>query len=286
MITAMCSMMIILGMILCVYDMFIPPFSVPLVMLYTFKMIGIGIAAIGIMILGARIYQTGVGPFIEIPNTKRVILMHQRRGNNPNTYFMTAKLEDLEFIRTKNKVFKDTGGGFRVAGHDVRRTHEVVCHDIPEWLSQYFYQIKQRYGITDSIEFKELRQKLMDLKPPIPGVMSIEQQLEQIKLLKPVMDNEQNRKELLKLNFLQLQKMEEILYDGVVHHGEEAETFIESATPNELDALEKQKFLNDKMEEKHYRAVGEHNIGQWIGPALLLMVGGAIAVAIIAGTFN
>jgi len=196
---------------------------------------------------------------------------------------MTGRLEDLEFIRTKNKVFKDTGGGFRVAGHDVRRTHEVVCHDIPEWLSQYFYQIKERYGVKDSIEFNQLRKQLKALKQPIPGVMNIEQQLEQIPLLKPVMDNQQLRGELLKLNFLQLQKMEELLYDGVTHHGEEAETFIESATPNELDALEKQKFLNDKMEERNYRAVGEHNIGQWIGPALLLMVGGAIAVAIISG---
>jgi len=246
-------------------------------------MMGLGIAAIGVMILGARIHQTGVGPFIEIPNTRRVILMHQRRGKNPNTYFMTGRLEDLEFIRTKNKVFKDTGGGFRVAGHDVRRTHEVVCHDIPEWLSQYFYQIKERYGVKDSIEFNQLRKQLKALKQPIPGVMNIEQQLEQIPLLKPVMDNQQLRGELLKLNFLQLQKMEELLYDGVTHHGEEAETFIESATPNELDALEKQKFLNDKMEERNYRAVGEHNIGQWIGPALLLMVGGAIAVAIISG---
>lgn len=286
MITIVCSVMIMLGMLLCVYDMFIPPFTIPLAMLYTFKMMGIGIAAIGVMILGARIYQTGVGPFIEIPNTKRVILMHQRRGKNPNTFFISAKLDDLEFIRSKNKVFKDTGGGIRVAGHDVRRTHEVVCHDIPEWLSQYFYQIKSRYGVTDSLEFKELQQQLKSLKPPIPGVMNLEQQLERIKLLKPVMDNKQLREELLKLNFLQLQKMEEYLFDGVTHHAEEAETFIESATPNELDALEKQKFLNDKMEEKNYRAVGEHNIGQWIGPALLLMVGGAIAVAIISGALS
>lgn len=283
MITALCSIMIMLGMLLCIFDMFIPPYTIPIVILYTFKMMGIGIAAIGVMILGARIHQTGVGPFIEIPNTKRVILMHQRRGQNPNTYFMNGKLDDLEFIRAKNKVFKDTGGGFRVAGHDVRRTHEVVCHDIPEWLSQYFYQIKNRYGIANNLEFKELRKQLSNLKPPIEGVMNIEQQLEQIKLLKPVMDNDQCRRELLKLNFLQLQKMEEILYDGVTHHGEEAESFIESATPNELDALEKQKFLNEKMEERNYRAVGEHNIGQWIGPALLLMVGGAIAVAIISG---
>jgi len=271
-----------LGVLLMVVDMFAP---IPLMLNLMLRIMGIGFFAIGIMILGARITQTGVGPFLEIPNTKRVILMHQRRGHNPNTNFLIGKLDDLEFIRTRNKIFKDTGGGFRIAGHDVRRTHELISPDIPEWLSQYFYQVKHKYGITNGQKYRELRQKLQQLRPPLPG-MDLEDQLRMIEILKPIMDNPTKKEVLVNMDLKSLQNMSELIFDGEVHHGEEVEEFIESATPNELSVLEKQKFLNEKMEEKHYKDVGEINWGAWVGPMLILLVGGAIAVAIIAGVFQ
>ena len=142
MIVAMCGLLMVLGAVFMVFDMFVP-LPLPLAFNFTFKMMGIGFMAIGLMILVGRIVQTGVGPFIEIPNTKRIILLHQRRGKNPNAFFVQAKIDELEYIRSKNKIFKDTGGGFRVAGHDVRRTHEMIAFDVPEWLSMYFYQVKK-----------------------------------------------------------------------------------------------------------------------------------------------
>lgn len=285
MIAAVSGIVIVIGLILLSIDVFIP-FPFPLPFIITFKMLGIGMAAIGLMILGARISQTGVGAFLDIPNTKRVILMHERRGkHSPNTFFIPAKLDDLEYIRAKNKIFKDTGGGFRIAGHDVRRTHEMIGFDIPEWLSDYFYQIKQKFGTNDIKEIHILKKALMELRPPVPG-MDMEDQLRSIKLLKPIMDDPTRKQILLDMKLNELRNMEQLLFDGEIHHNDEVEKFIESATPNEISVLEKQKFLNEKMEEKHYRDVGEHNIGQWIGPVLLLMVGGAIAAAIVAGVFQ
>jgi len=280
--------LIIIGMLLTIIDILIPPSLLGgnIMMFLTFKIMGIGLAAIGIMILGGRIYQTGIGPFLDIPNTRRVILLHQRRGNNPNARFLPARLDDLEYIRSRNKIFKDTGGGFRVCGHDVRRTHEMISFDMPDWLTQYFYKIKEKYGVNGSDEFKQLQKKLHELKPPIGNTLTLEEQLKKIELLKPIMDKPTYKQVLLDMDYTQLRNMEQLLFDGIVHHAEEAESFIESATPNELSVLEKQKFLNEKMEEKHYREVGEHNIGQWIGPILLLMVGGAIAFAIIAGVMQ
>ena len=70
--------MMIIGMLLMVLDMMIPPELIgdPL-MFMMFKIMGIGFGSIGIMIVAGRIFQTGVGPFLDLPNTKRVILMHQ-----------------------------------------------------------------------------------------------------------------------------------------------------------------------------------------------------------------
>jgi len=275
-----------MGVSMMMLDVFVP-LPLPLAIMFTTKIMGLGFFAIGMMILGGRIMVTGVGPFIEIPNTQRVILMHQRRGKNPNTKFLTAQLDDLEYIRSKNKIFKDTGGGFRIAGHDVRRTHEMISFDIPEWLSQYFYQVKDRYGTHNSEEWKELRNELKNLKQPLEGVMTMEQQLNRIKLLKPIMDNPVKKKVILDMELEDLQNMTELTYaDGITHHGEEVEEFIESATPNELSVLEKQKYLNDKMEEKHYKEPGEVNWGKFVPYILMLMLGGAIAVAIIAGVFQ
>jgi len=275
-----------MGVSMMMLDVFVP-IQLPLAIMFTMKIMGLGFFAIGMMILGGRIMVTGVGPFIEIPNTQRVILMHQRRGKNPNTKFLTAQLDDLEYIRSKNKIFKDTGGGFRIAGHDVRRTHEMISFDIPEWLSQYFYQVKDRYGTHNSEEWKELRNELKNLKQPLEGVMTMEQQLNRIKLLKPIMDNPVKKKVILDMELEDLQNMTELTYaDGITHHGEEVEEFIESATPNELSVLEKQKYLNDKMEEKHYKEPGEVNWGKFVPYILMLMLGGAIAVAIIAGVFQ
>jgi len=279
--------MIIIGMLLMILDMMIPPTLIgdPL-MFMMFKIMGVGFSSIGIMIVAGRIFQTGVGPFLDLPNTSRVILMHQRRGKTPNARFIPAKLDDLEYIRSKNKIFKDTGGGFRICGHDVRRTHEMISFDMPDWLTQYFYQIKQKYGVNGSDEFKQLQKKLHELKPPIENTLTLEEQLKKIELLKPIMDKPTYKQVLLDMDYTQLRNMEQLLFDGQVHHAEEAESFIESATPNELSVLEKQKFLNEKMEEKHYKDVGEHNFGQWIGPIVILMIGGVIAVAMLAGIFQ
>ena len=284
MIVAMSSLLMIIGVVFMIMDMFIP-LDLGLAFNFTFRFMGLGFFAIGLMILGGRIYQTGVGPFVDIPNTRRVILLHQRRGKNPNAYFTSARLDDLEYIRSKNKIFKDTGGGFRIAGHDVRRTHEMVAFDVPEWLSMYFYQVKKNFGADGNEQFQELVTALRNLRLPIPG-MSIEDQLNDISLLKPIMKDEKAKRVLLDMPFTKIQNLEMLLYDGVVHHAEEVEHFIESATPNELGVLEKQAFLNEKMEEKHYKEPGEVNWSSYVPVILILLLGGAIAVAIIAGVFG
>jgi len=172
MILITCMALMLFGTIVMTLDLFIP-FNLPPMMWLTFKMMGMILNMAGLFLLIARIKMTGVDAFIDPVNPKRVILIHQRRGNNPNAQFMKAKLEDLEHISARNKLFKDTGGGFRIAGHDVRRTHETICHDIPEWLGQYFHQIKKKYCVDNKRELNNLYAALRNLgkeKKPKPKI--------------------------------------------------------------------------------------------------------------------
>jgi len=310
MIVGLAMMLLFIGMVMMTMDIFVPPISVEMLTIIMMnRLLGIVFFIFGVMLLGVRLSQTGIAPLLDLPNKKRVILFHQRRGRNPNTHILTGELKDLEFIRSKNKLFKDTGGGFRISGHDCRRTHETICHDIPEWLSEYFYQIKQKYGINNSDEFQQLRKALKGLKQPgtiinlegdstpdivkelkgkqeenkVPGM---EDQLRKIKLLEVVMENPERKKDLLNMSLQQLQHMDELLFDGITHHGEEIEQFIESSTPNELDALEKQAFLNDMMRQRNYSEPGEMNWGKWVPAMGFLLLCGALAAIMLQGVFG
>jgi len=246
MIVSLAVILLFIGMGMMTMDVFVPVPPELSMMILMNKLLGIVFYFFGLVLLIARMMQTGVIPLLDLPNAKRVILFHQRRGRNPNTNIFVGKLTDLEFIRSKNKLFKDTGGGFRISGHDCRRTHETIAHDIPDWLSQYFYDIRQKYGIEDLTEFKTL----------------------------------------LDMDIDDLRDMTELFFDGATHHGEEVEHFIESSTPNELDALEKQTYLNDMMRERNYTDPGEVNWAKWVPILGFLLLTGAIAAIMIKGAFG
>jgi len=240
-------------------------------MLMQLKFVGFFFVLFGVIIFVVRSGQ--FLPFIDLPRPGRVILFHQRRGKNPNVRLVSGKLTDLEYIKSKNKIFKDTGGGFRIGGHDCRRTHETICFDIPEWLSQYFYNIRKKYGVSKSDEWYQLKDALKKLRPPDPTLgITLEDQLRVIPLLKPIMDDPKRKKVLLDMDVKQLQSMEELLFDGVTHHSEEVEQFIDSATPNELDVFEKQSYVLDTIRGRGYSTPGNFNYAQIMFWAIILMV--------------
>jgi hypothetical protein len=247
---------------------------------------GMIFTGMGLFVISVRLKQTGADCFADIPSKNNIILLHSRRGQNPNASIIRGKLTDLEFIKSKNKLFKDTGGGFRICGHDVRLTHETIGHDIPQWLGQYLHQIKRHYGVRNNHDLRDLYKQLKKLKEPLPGVMTIEDQLRSIKLLEPIMNDYKKKKFLLNLNLKQLQNMAETFFDGRVVHMEDAERFIESAPPTELDSYVTQEAAHTIMRVKRYTDPGEVNWANVVPIILVLLVGGAIAVAIIFGVFH
>jgi len=273
MIFAMFLLLSMIGMFLLGIDIFMP-IPMPFLLVFTFRILGAALIGIGVCILSIRIVQTGVHLFINPVKPRRVILLHQRRGKNPNAFFLPGRLEELEHISARNKLFKDTGGGFRIAGHDVRRTHETICHDIPEWLGQYFYQVSKKYGVEDIEELETIYNAIKNMKS-----------LETLKaIIDPdIVNDEEKWKEIEKMDINDVRNLSELLYTGQIIHMEDAENFISSATPNELDTYVNQKWSHKLMQTKTYGAPGYVDWAKWIPILVVLFIGAAIAFQIIAG---
>jgi hypothetical protein len=237
--------------------------------------------------------------FMDLPSSKIVPLIHSRvRGRDPDAKFIKGKRVDLEIIRAPHKVFKDAGGGFRILGHSCRRTYETIGFTVPDWISEYFNKLKNKYCIRNSDEWRQLRQDLLELNPnqkcietlpdgsEIERLATKEEQLREIKYLEPIMNDPEKKQELLDMNWQQLQRMEELLFDGVVHNGEEVELFIDSATPNEQDILERQTFVNELERHNRYKDPGELNFGKWVPTIIILILVATVCAILLQGAFG
>lgn len=275
-----CNLIIMIGLVFSCFDIFIP-LPLPNFIILVFRILGMALVFIGLFFFDVKINQTMVDSFLDPVSVNNVKLIHQRRGKNPNVKILNGKLLDLEHIKTKNKIFKDTGGGFRWAGHDVRRTHETIFHDLPEWLGQYFYQIKNRYMVDDLKKLHELWDKLRDLQPPDECMKTIRQQLEEIPELYEIMKDPKKRNDLLSLSLKELRNMSELLYDGQIIHMEEVENFLEGTTPNELDSFMTQNTAHKFLQFKNYSDTGNVDWAKWAPVMAMLFLAAGIAVAII-----
>jgi hypothetical protein len=286
MMNALAACFILIGSIFLSLDMIlpfiIPPstnfyidfVSIHSQLIFPLELMGIIFVCIGLVVFLLRSWQTGTSMFHDLPNSRVVPLIHSRnQGLDPDASFMKGIRLDLEVIRAKGKLIKDTGGGFRIGGHGCRRTYETIGFTVPEWLSEYLHKIKDKYGLKNSDEFRGLRKSLKLLDES----KDKETQLKTILLLKPIMESPVHKKALLAMSWKSLKDMDEALFDGVTHNGDEVELFIDSATPNEQDILEHQTFLNAMDRQHRYRDGGATDWGKWM-PWIIIML---IVVAMI-----
>ena len=275
----------IIGMGLGTMDMFVPmpPELTP--MIFMNRMLGLVFLIVGIMLLLSRGFATGSFYLMDLPKNGRVLLFHQRKGKNPNTTIIPGKLKDLEYIKTKKKIFKDTGNGFRIAGHDCRRTHEMIAFDIPDWLGEWFSKVKHDFNVKNKTDLYELYNGLNELCIDDSEEETL-RKLNSIDCLKPLLMDDKKKQYFANLGFDDLVNLRLQLFDGQVVRMEDVEEFIDSATPNELDALVKQEYLNDVMREKNYSDPGEMNWMKWIPAFGFLLLCGAIAAIILQGAFG
>lgn len=302
MIFGMACFFIVLGLVMLSMDMFFPYLTIMQLVetystLFPIRLMGLVFIIIGLIVLAVRIVPLNLGMFMDLPSSKVVPLLHSRvRGSDPDAKFLKGKRMDLEIIRAKNKLIKDAGGGFRIGGHSCRRTYETIGFTVPDWVSNFFHVLKTEFGLRNSDEFRELLENLRSLKEP--GVShlsetgdviknpSLDEQLRDIKLLKPLMEDYKFRKNFLDLGWKKLKNLDLLLFDGVSHNGEDIELFIDSATPNELDVLEHQTFINEIDRNRRYTDPGEVNWAKYVPWMVFLLLAGVIAAIMLQGAFG
>jgi hypothetical protein len=247
-------------------------------------MMGLMMIWIGPILLIMRMVGTRTHLFLPLPRANEVITIHERRGGQGQ--FRRGVVDALEHIKLKDMIFKDTGGGTRVAGHRLIKTMETVNHNIPDWMAQWLFQIRQKYMVDSPEKLKALHDRLNNLKKPIGELNSIESQLKQMPELKTIMTDDkykEHKDALLKMDITDLQQMSELLYNGEVIHYEEYERFQEAASPYDMESYSKRREIHRMMQMMSYRDVTDANWMKWALIIFVLVIAAGIAYAFFGG---
>jgi hypothetical protein len=263
---------LIMGFAISVIDMYLPIYLYPVVVM-GFRFIGGMLMMIGGIMLLGRMKVTGASLLVDLPKPGQPILVHQRRGKQAR--LMLGKQVDLEHIYSKGKLFKDSGGAIRLAGHDVRFTHETVAPTIPPIIAQYVYQVKEKYGTDNLDKLRELHDKLKTL--------TNYDELNRIEELRPILLDDEKRALILGMEIRDIRNMSELLYDGQILHYDNFEDFNESAAPYDIDSFVTHHIAHRTWQFKAYQGMGAIEWSKIIMPLAILLILGAIAFQIFGG---
>ena len=281
MIVGFCASFIMIGTLLMFCRYYMP---MPLALTMSIEMIGGVLVFIGTIVFVARSSQTGAGLFLDIPTVGNTICIDSGIANkrlDPNAKFVKTKDIGLGILKGKKTAYKDTGGGFRISGHDVRRTHVKISADLPEHIGQYLHQIKNKWKVKNSEEMRAVYNQLRVLHELVPG-MDIMTQLEMIPILKPALKDEKSLAEIKKMDIDELRNMTEYLFDGETVHMEDVENFIKLASPNELDTWITQEINKNTLEKRNYRDPGTQiDWNKWLPALGFFMIIAVLATVIL-----
>lgn len=280
----LCIMFLACGSICIMLPWLMPPGFFVYVVWMGMTMMGLMMIWIGPILLIMRMVGTRTHLFLPLPRANEVITIHERRGGQGQ--FRRGVVDALEHIKLKDMIFKDTGGGTRVAGHRLIKTMETVNHNIPDWMAQWLFQIRQKYMVDSPEKLKALHDRLNNLKKPIGELNSIESQLKQMPELKTIMTDDkykEHKDALLKMDITDLQQMSELLYNGEVIHYEEYERFQEAASPYDMESYSKRREIHRMMQMMSYRDVTDANWMKWALIIFVLVIAAGIAYAFFGG---
>jgi hypothetical protein len=273
-------MFMLTGSIIMMLPLMLPGYFIDIVF-YGLQIMGLMIQWIGVLLYASRSVVTGANILNELPKPMEVLCLHEKRGGTAR--LRRGKLDILDHIKLKEMIFKDTGGGFRVAGHRIVHTKETVNHIIPDWIAQYIHQVSQKYMVDNPEKLKKLYDALKKLKRPMPGIISLEDQLHIIPELELVMKDEDRKQVLLNMSLENLQNMSELLYDGQMVHMEDYEKFQEAASPYDLESYTKKHEIHRMMQWFHYKDINAPDWMKYVIIIFVLLIAGAIAYQIFGG---
>jgi hypothetical protein len=272
-------MFLMCGSIFIMLPLILPGYFIDIVFI-GLQIMGLMMIWVGCLMYAGRSVATGGYLLNELSKPNQVLAIHERRGGSAR--IRRGALDILEHIRVRGMIFKDTGGGFRIAGHRIVHTKETVNHNIPEWAAQYIHMIHDKYMVDDPVKLKVMYEKLKGLHKPIQGldVSSVEHQLNAIPEFEMVMKDPLKRQSLLDMELKDLQNMSELMYDGQIVHFEDYEKFQEAASPYDLESYTKKHEIHALMRWLHYKDVNAPDWMKWVIILFVLLIAGAIAYQI------
>ena len=155
--------MLLFGIILMIPEVILPYF--PLMDSMEFKIIGVVIALIGVILYHKRCLDTSADTLTAMPNPKVTKCLHIGKSSGK---ILNAKKEEPNRLRAKTKRgwmnFKDMGNAINVAGHDFVVTTQDDGHTVPLWLCDAVSKWKKTFEFRNEDEFLKLYEKIQDQK--------------------------------------------------------------------------------------------------------------------------
>lgn len=264
MITIVSSLLMLIGVMMMTYHIWSP---VTLAdwesgMVIANNISGLVLLIVGLVILGARIRQTGVGGILNLPTEDRIQCFMQP-GHSTNTKILNGKLLDDNLIKAENKIIHYKGGGFRLAGHECIRVHGNVVANIPEKIGEYFFRVKKKYRVDNIHKLKKLYDKMQHLNTTDDLII----QLNEIPELSHITDDPELLKDFASMSVKDIKSMAESFWDGsTLRLDPDIDEFIQTATPAQVYHYAQREYNSKTKRDKMNKAPG--GSAEWIKYAI------------------
>lgn len=245
---------------------------------YIFPMVNMGLKFTGFILvfLGVLLYQgraskTFGSQFIPLPDSNKTKCLHL--GKSGARIFTGEKTEPNR-IRAKAKDgrwmnIKDTGKSINLAGHDFTITVQDVGSNLPLWVCDVVSKWKEKYGIRNEQEFKDLYEMISGIKSHAG--------LESIPFLKPVLADKDKKSRLYCMDLDDLRHMRELLFDGREVGVKEYLDWADEATPFDNEAIIDSSIAQMRSQDANLKTQDIIDFMKWVIPIGTLIILGAIA---------
>lgn len=278
MLTVVSGLLIFLGIMMMIYHIIVPVTVADWLSgtVTAYNISGLVLAITGLVILGVRLHQTGVGGLLDLPKEDSIQCFTQP-GHSQNTRIINGKLMDNNIIKARGKLINYKGGGFRIAGHECIRVHGNVVPNIPEWLGETLARYKETYKVDDIYKLSALHKKLKGLDPKKP----ILEQLKKIPEIGNALDDPESVRQILSMPIKDLQQMAETLWDGTTVRLEpDIDEFIQTATPSQVHQYAQKEYMSLKNRDKMLKKEGTTEWAKYAIPIGILLFMAALGLGI------
>lgn len=268
--------MVMGGLIMMMWDIIFPYVPLlPLVKL-SFTVMGAMLIVVGIVLYHGRARNTTADQLTPMPKPQLTKCLHLGKSG---AKIITAKKEEPNRLRAKTKRgwmnIKDCGDAINLAGHDFVITAQDCGHNFPLWLVDAVDKWKEKYGVRNEEEFKQLYEQ-------IKKVNYIED-LAEIPFLEPILANPEKKKILEDMDLDDIRNLRELLFDGRTIDIKAYLDWSEGATPYDNESIISSSVARIRAEDASLKYGGFTDWGKIVLPIIILFIGGAIAYQIFGG---